>query len=388
MTTPTEYIQVGSSCLQNFLGLADPRGLCAQAELLLTASDLLSAAEEGGGGHGFGIRAFTTIDSYLPYVCASIRTIGWLSSTAARESGGCSTATDAFIRGVHANNETKDRLFPEEEDYNRAAATITFIEEYFEICNIDEISDYENSLRVAMASGIVHPKFIGIIASAVQFYQRDLERRARAESWSKLVAGSEFEGEVGDRQLFADMKVMSYRTWESNWGVTHFYSFLHGSNLVVYYASRDMHLSVGQLVSLKATIKTHTLYQPKTGGSPVKQTVVTRATLSSKAAVTSYEVVSKEETEVDVPAHDVNEKGEKIGPYDQAIERRHVETTMKTRVVKYHHYHLTSQDGRRYLCVSKSKRKGVVVGAEVMVEYVAEDLSNLNGGERPVSIPK
>jgi hypothetical protein len=331
--------------------------MVAMAEVLFDAASLLGEASDEEGGFGGGMHAFTSVDSYLPYVACSIRRDGWLSRGAAYKTGteGSATADLALRYGVFGKPVDGDRrLEPSEKDFNLAAA-------------------------------IVHPKFVGIIASAIQFYQKDLEKRARAESWSKLVAGSEFQGTVGERQVFENLKVMSYRTWESNFGVTHFYSFLGEKGLVTYFASRDMDLSVGQVVSLKATVKKHEVYAGKNGGAPVNQTVITRAALVTRATVKSSDSKTVEETSVKVGPHYVKD-GQKFNYY--VTDAAFVEAVMETKKVTYHSYHFETVDGRKFVLTSKSKKKGLVAGVEALVEYSTEDLSSLNGGERPVSLVK
>lgn len=288
--TNTIFKQIGSSCLKDFLGY-DASALCAQAEILMSVSDLMSSAEEesfGGGG-----RHYYTIAAYLPFVACSIRQDGWLSRGAAYERGlsvGCSTADMAFSHGIDAGPMTKNPYKPEEKDYNLANATIEFCEEYFAAKDIDSLTDYENSLRVAMASGIVHPKFQGIVASAIQFYKKDIEKRAKNEAWASMVKNSTYQGAVGERKVFENLKVLSYRTWQSDFGTTHFYSFIdENGNAFTYFASRDMDLSVGQIVSLKASVKKHEMYAPKSGNIPAyAQTVLTRCALVARATVASY----------------------------------------------------------------------------------------------------
>lgn len=393
MTTTSDTAtlkQVGRDCLQAYTGLANPEHLCAMAEVLFSVSDLLSAAEDESFGGGSG-RYLTTIESYLPYVCASIRTTGWLSRTVARQTDKMSTADHAMTFGVMWKPPMKeaDRIVPEEQDYNLANAVIGFCEETFSDADVYAISDYENSLRVAMASGIVHPKFIGIIASAVQFYNKDLERRQFAESKSKLFAASAYQGNVGDRLVFENLKVVSYRTFESDFGVRHFYTFISPEgHCLTTWTGRDLKLAVGQTLSLKGTVKKHDTYQPKVKGAPAgqayAQTTLSRVALVTRAKVVSYDIESKEETKVVEPAHYVDEVGTKLHYYQAGA--KHVEAVEETKTVKYHRYHLVAEDGRKYLLVSKSKKKVLVTGYEAVVEYAVEDYSAYNGGERPVSL--
>lgn len=389
MTTTSELKQIGRQCLQNYTGLANPEHLCAAAELLFSVSDLLSAAEDEGF-EGGGLRYLTSIESYLPFVCASIRTTGWLSRTAARETDAQSTADHALTCGVHWRLAMGEacRIVPEEQDFNLANAVIGFCDEFFAGSDVMALSDYENSLRVAMASGIVHPKFVGLIASAVQFYQKDLERRVFAESKSKMFAESKFLGEEKARLVFENIQVVSYRTFESDFGVRHFYSFrtAEGSCLTTW-TGRDLHLAIGQTLSVKGTVKKHETYQPRVKGAPAgtayAQTVLSRVALVARAKVVSHETEAKEETKVVEGPHYVKD-GQKFNYW--VADAQYVEAETETKTVKYHSYHLATEDGRKYVLISKSTKKALVAGYEAVVEFDAEDLSQRNDGERPVSL--
>jgi hypothetical protein len=373
------YMQVGRQCLKSFTGLADPAHLCSMAEVLFSASDLLSSACEDGF-EGGGMHSFTSVDSFMPFVTCSIRRDGWLSRGAAYEQdrAGASTADQALSFGVFAKPGSANRLEPTEKDYNVAAATIEFVAEYFEGKDVESLSDYENSLRVAMASGIVHPKFVGIIASAVQFYNKDVERRAKNEVWAKMVANSRFQGVVGERSVFENLKVLAYRTWEGNFGTTHFYSFVSPEgHAFTYFASKDMNLSVGQVVSLKASVKKHERYTPKFAGAPTyEQTLITRAALVTRAVVKSVEVVVKEETKV---------ANKDAGmPLPGGTQWQTIPAVYETVQVKYNLVHFETVAGRKFLLTSKPKVK-LAVGAEALVEFSEGWVGK---GEQPVGLVK
>jgi hypothetical protein len=383
----TIYRQIGRNCLQDFLGV-DVSSLVAQAELLLSVSDILSSAEDIEFGQGGCEARFVTTNTYLPFVCCSIRENGWLSRGAAYERGdkGASTCDLAFSFGVYAKEHDKDRYKPTEKDYNLASAVIEFCEEYFANCDVDALSDYENSLRVAMASGIAHPKFAGLIASSVQFYNRDLEKRTRNESWAKMVASSTFQGVVGERQVFEGLQVVSYRTWQNDYGTTHFYSFNDANgNAYTYFASKDMDLSVGQIISLRATVKKHENYTPKFAGAVTyAQTILTRCALVARATVVSSEVVEVQEEKY-VAADKQAMDAYKALPYLEQMKVPCPQPTYVSVINKYSHYHLVGAEGRKFVLISKSKKKGLTVGVTALVEYAVEDLSKWNNGSRPVS---
>lgn len=364
------FSQVGRQCLQAYTGLAHPEWLCAAAEILFALSELLTDSEddEFGGGFGVGGARYVTVDRYLPYVACSIRESGWLSRTMAADQGRReqSTCDLAFSCGVYAKPDDEYQYRPTEKDFAVAAATIEHCEQYFAEKSVDDLSDYENSLRVAMASGIAHPKFAGLVASAVVFYQRDVERRAKNDSWAKMVAGSRFQGAPKERRVFENLKVLAARTWEreGDFGVStvYFYSFCdEQSNAYAYFASRDMNLEVGQVVSFNATVKKHETRSPKFDESiSYQQTVLTRCSPVVRARVMS-------EDALDVVEKPAGWNGEPA-------------VTVKMRA-----YHLETSDGRKWVFLSKSRKKALVVGVQAVVSY-DDGTRMLESGERPVSL--
>lgn len=355
-----ELSQVGRQCLQVYTGLANVKSICASAEILFSLSGLLEDAEdEGFAGGSSGSRAYVSIEQFLPFVACSIRKDGWLSRTAAAEQG-CrerSTCDLACSCGIFASPQQDYKYTPEEIDYNLAAATIEFCESHFAETDPESLSDYENSLRVAMASGIAHPKMMGIIASAVMFYRRDLERRARNNTWAQMVASSTFQGTKGERRVWENLKVLSYRTSTNDWGTTHFYSFVdENNNALVYWASRDFNFSPGQIVSLIATVKKHEMYTPKfEGAKAFAQTILTRGALVTRAKVTQEERIEKDLGKREV----TNPKEVEQGAFAQ----------YKCVLEKVYQYSLVSSDGRKFQLTSKARKKALQVGTTAIVSY-------------------
>lgn len=112
-----------------------------------------------------------------------------------------------------------------------------------------------------------------------------------------MVQKSRHQGVVGEKGVFEGLKVLSYRSWESDYGTTHFYSLVDEvGNSFVYFASRDMGLEIGQLVSVRATVKKHEMHTPKfkKGEAPTyAQTVLTRCSLVVRARLVTSEAVEK-----------------------------------------------------------------------------------------------
>lgn len=350
-----ELKQVGRQCLAAYTGLANPLELCEAAELSCAVGDLMREAEDSD--HLAGPKSYASIEYYLPYVACSIREDGWLSRTSARERGtpGASTADQALSRGLFSDSHTRNRYVPVEKDFNLAAATISHCAERFEDSDVDSLSDYENSLRVAMASGIMRPKFEGIIASAILFYQKDVERRARAENWAKRAAKSRYQGTVGERGIFEDLRVEICRVLEGDFGPQHLYAFADPTdNMFAYFSTHDLDLSPGQVVSLQGRVKKHEMRTTKDGTS-YQQTLLTRCNLVTRAKVTSHELVKQYMGKLNVTNPEEVKKGA-YATYEHVLEPVHV-------------YHLETADGRHYAISSKAKKKGLDVGVIALVGY-------------------
>lgn len=243
--------QVGRNCLSDFLGGVSPAHLVWLADTFRELGEALDDEDSWGGEGG---RAVATVEilPFLEVTSGAIRQFGWLGTTKARESGGTATATTAFddFFPPPQGSPARAKWVPvqvEKTDKERAAATLAWAREI----DPNDDNDYKRNLGRALRSEIVREKHAGLVASAVSAWAREmefeLERRKRAAS----LAGSAYVGEVGKRLKWVaatkrkpateglTLTVLSLKTWESDWGVTHFYKFVDGAgNLVVWFASK------------------------------------------------------------------------------------------------------------------------------------------------------
>jgi len=364
--------QVGRQCLSDYTGIADPWALCEASEILCSAGELLEDSEREVSDRG-GPR-YSTIESYLPFVACSIREDGWLSRRAARAQGKDHQATANLAQscGLFASPQQRTRYMPSEADYELARKAIDHCREHFEGCDVDALSDYENSLRVAMASGILRPGFEGIVASSIIFYQRDLERRAQRSSFSERAARSTHQGVVKERRVFEALRVEYSRVLEGDFGPKYLYAMSDPQdNMFAYFSTRDMGLEPGQVVSLRGTVKEHKVRTTK-GGPDFKQTVLTRCTLCARATVTSHEL-RKADLGKRVRVTDTTEAQQSFYAQHTCV----LETV--------HDYVLTAEDGQQFLIRSKSKKRELVVGAAAHVEYEARKVKVLEDDQTGAS---
>lgn len=255
-----ETKQVGSSCLADFTGSADPHNAAAAAEILASAHEALDEAdsdpleaEMSGGGNYFPLGRF------LRYVCLSVRLRGWRSRS--EEGIAMPTADHAF----HLMQEKKGEGVPEpdRDDMALAEAALKWCRE--ELAKGD-LNNYEHNLTVACADNFITAREIGITASLIVAYNRHVEKKLLDER----TANSDYVGQVGQRCRFEGLTVISVRQMTG----LRFDSYLHrfvdpDGNILIWFSSKDQ-LKVGKVYAGVATVKEHKVYEGQ------KQTYLTR----------------------------------------------------------------------------------------------------------------
>lgn len=194
-------MQVGSTCINDFLGSDEAAKIASQASMLAEARGLAE-----GGCEGFGSSSATadrTIAEFLPFVAWAVRTIGWVSRTTVRERGeGLATADLAWDVLVDGKSRKKWEAEPSAED----EATAQAAEAWAEALTDDEVNagtgEYLHNLRALARTGLVVRRSGGLTASAVVAYQRAVGReRARAERAARPTLDA-YLGTVGDKVTF------------------------------------------------------------------------------------------------------------------------------------------------------------------------------------------
>jgi hypothetical protein len=262
--------QVGRQCLGDFLGHISPEVLIANAEILWSAGDLMSEAEddEWPQGHRSSDLGVTVID-YLTVTAAVIRAIGWLSKAKASEQGKNPTSGNVAEALWSHTAETKEwiertGIYPiQERDKELATATLAWA------LSTEAKSDYLYNLGIACRQEYVNGQTVGIICSAIASYQAQIERDRQREARPV----SQHVGEIGKRQSL-NVRLLMNRQFEGSYGVTTLAKFEDESgNILIWRASGDpdwLHDLNGSFVPVKASIKAHDRYQG------VAQTIITR----------------------------------------------------------------------------------------------------------------
>jgi hypothetical protein len=262
-----EYKQVGSSCIEDFLGSAEASKLASKAEMLAVFAAL---ANDGCGESSGGCSNEASLEHYLPIAAYFIRVEGWVSRTRARESGGAATA-DRACTAMYAREE-KFRVYPTEEDFELAKKAEEWAENLSDEVVNAEKGDYLHNVRLVARSGLVSPRSMGIAASIITAYERAIGKARQAKNKVNQPIVDEWVGTKGERfrnwkvrldfltsyeTMYGTVMVCKFRTLHSVGGLN---GDVGGGALLVWKASSDPGVSrsdVGKEYLLTGTIKEH-----------------------------------------------------------------------------------------------------------------------------------
>lgn len=248
------YRQVGSSCLGDFTGAADPHLAAALAEQL---ADLWFSLDRGADLEGLGLDGGSSggwlLDRFLAATAREIRLGGWISRTAAGFGGPTSTA-DRVVEYLFACRKAhRDRTAPPEAptvaDEQEGRAALAWA------CAITVGSEFVGNVRAVAEQGFVPPQHAGIAAAIVSGYQREQRERAG-------FAPGHF-GAVGERETFT-LDFVDARTVETAFGVSTLVRFRDGGGrLATWWASGSTEWlgTPGTTLRVKATVKGHKTFR-------------------------------------------------------------------------------------------------------------------------------
>lgn len=261
--------QVGSSCLKDFLGHGTPERIAWYCESLFSFVRGMSDEEFRFGGK---IEERYNLVSVLTLTVATIRKYGWLSATKAKEIGGYPTAdylrTALCGRDKYADETRREiREVAEAGDKDFAENALAWVKGM-----TGELNDYFYNLKTVCGNGTIELKRVGIVASLIPVYRREVEgaiERARTVKEPSSWIGHPDTG----RMTVKGVKVVGYSTIEGYaGGSTHIYRFLaNGKDKLTWFASSNQYLDLETIVDITFSVKKLDEYKGE------HQTIITRA---------------------------------------------------------------------------------------------------------------
>src|SRR5208337_4057693 len=189
------FIQVGSTCLQDFTG-SDKALKAAQSATMFGDACALAEDSDGesyGGGRGHHTEGLA---EFLCDAATAVRAWGWVSAGQARETGGNSTR-DLLNRARSIMAKPADRLPARTESDTRHAESALGWAEGLDDATIGT-SDYLHNVSIIAKSGVVDRRTMGIACSIIAAYDRVV---AKAEE-AKRTKASEHFGTVKARSTY------------------------------------------------------------------------------------------------------------------------------------------------------------------------------------------
>ena len=263
-------IQVGTGCVEEYLGSNTFAAWCnAASKLLETAKELSDDSLEYERYLGKGGQRLHNLVTVLNISAAVINQFGWVSHAIAEERCQVSTShrVKDLLNAVQCYGKVQDfEVLPE-----HVAESIKALEW---AKNMVPANDFEKNLQTVALSGYVFPQHVGIACSIIQCHRRANEKKATS------VNTSEFVGTIGVRQDFT-VKCIADKVFNTDFGTMHIYILEDElKNRLVWKTSKN-ELCQGFQGVLKGTVKDHTVF------GQAKQTEIFRCKIVSEIVAES-----------------------------------------------------------------------------------------------------
>lgn len=258
-----EFKQVGSTCLHDFTGYAEPEQIAKWAEYLASISEAIGDCEDeiGGGGFGGHSKYFNPV-TFLSFVIASAEARGFYTKSKADIEQKVSTCDHAFDEMIKENYDRK--ITPTEAQINTAKAVWAWASEYYSE-ETNRENDFGWNAYVISQKEVIGHKDFGRVAYFFVSYTQYQEAQARKAN------SVGFIGKAGDKVSFTG-KVIANRLISSNYQFsTWLVKFETESGaLVTWFASKEIEFKVGETVKVAGTVKDQSEYKGE------QSTLVTR----------------------------------------------------------------------------------------------------------------
>lgn len=269
-----QTMQVGSNCIQPYMGL-DVRGLAWLAgDPLAELGELAEEREQTGSGSWGGTRRYD-VDAVLVATMAVEQVHGWVSRAVAQEYG--KTATSSWVRLVldgARNDRDRADLARMVEAWDMPAAEVKAAAVREWAATQAEGGEWAENVRTCATGTTVSSGNVGVLASAVAGYNRAQQEQAkRAE-----IVPATYVGTVGKREVFTGEVVFTL-PMAGDYGTRELVLVrTDDGGLLKWIASSVTEFKKGDRVTGKATVKAHAEYRGD------KQTVIQRAAFAKLPA--------------------------------------------------------------------------------------------------------
>jgi len=237
-------MQVGRSCLKNFLGHTDPKFILVMAQILVGLADARSNAENDNYRDTKSPIRHST-ETFLAYVSASIRRDGW-TSRANRSEDRVPTADSVFSSMYpRTKYDFEDRLALTDADYEAGTKALTWVRDELPKKRDSEkkLSDFEHNLLVLAGSDTFKSKDSGYIAAIMNAHKRSKEDK-KAE---KAMGETEFYGVENKIMDPIKLKLLEIKEIDGQKGKMFIHKFIDESkkHYITWFAFNETGFQIG-----------------------------------------------------------------------------------------------------------------------------------------------
>ena len=253
--TDGRFIQVGSTCLKDFIGKLSPDYVLTCASIYFDADGMINELREPREERA---TRYFNLRHFLAESVKVIKRDGWLSVSKARESyNEHAVPTVTYI----LNDLFPERGYTPDEPTADDWATADKVIDWAKTMDENNKSDYAfNCAKIARA-GLLKSDHFALIASLVASYNRAMGKATERELAARIRETSTHYGEIKKRYDMT-LTVLSVQEMPpTQWGVSYLVKFTDGTNLFSWFASDTPDMEVGETVSVRATVKAHREYK-------------------------------------------------------------------------------------------------------------------------------
>lgn len=262
-----EYKQVGGNCLMDFLGHPDPFKYANYAEEFAGLDEVFTNLQISDNKPTFTREDLKT---FLAEVAALVDQEGWVSRGAVYQGkGGLATADLAL---EHLHGRATKRIYPNKKHVEEAEKVISYMR-----TDLKPTNDYQQNLKTLTSQDVFTVKEgSGIVASAIPYYRREMEKQITQAKQAKSFAASQYVGVESERFYDLHVSVIGQQLIEgSMYSSTLIRMMDDKGNILTWFGTGQAsnNMEVGKDYTISATVKKHQEYK----GS--KQTLLSRVKL-------------------------------------------------------------------------------------------------------------
>lgn len=255
-----EIMQIGKGCLKDFFNKE-------LSSMLDTWNKFFASFDEIDEDSFYGSSNKNDyVENVHRVLKASVAIVRKMGEYVKSDSYSGEQGTVGIVRDFLLTDSKKSRdeiVVVTDEDYTKADVILNWLKNELEPNN-----EYTSNLKKLAEIGYVKYNNIGIVASAVVAYDRELLKRKE-----KVEIKSEYVAVVGDK-IELNVTFISSHTFDTAYGWSTILTFVDNDNrLLKWFTQSECNFEKGENLTLKGTVKKHNEYKD------VKETIVTRCSL-------------------------------------------------------------------------------------------------------------